>query len=73
VGDYGDPRVWDEDLERDPVGWVMERVADLPGLLRTLNRDAEAASVEPGELAVQLPLIRTAVAESMERPTSLAT
>jgi hypothetical protein len=69
VGDYGDPRIWDADLERDPLGWVMERLADLPGLLRTLDRDAEAASVDRAELGLQLPLIRSAVAESMERPS----
>ena len=71
VGDYGDPRIWDADLEQDPVTWVMARLADLPGLLRTLDRPAEAAAVDPDELAIQVPLIRIAVADSMERPGSV--
>jgi hypothetical protein len=73
IGDYGDPRIWDADLERDPVGWVMERLADLSGLLRTLDRDAEAAAVDADELAAQLPLIRSAVTASMERPGAAGT
>ena len=68
VGDYGDPRVWDADLELDPVGWVMERLERLSDVLREVGRPREADSVETAELAAQLPLIRSAVAACMERP-----
>ena len=68
VGDYGDPRVWDADLEHDPVGWVMDRLDRLPEVLREVGRPRESDSVDAAELRAQLGLIREAVAASMERP-----
>lgn len=59
-GDVG-PRVFDDDMAADPVGWTTRRLADLPALLDAAGAGDVTASVDLDEFATALPAMRAAM------------
>jgi hypothetical protein len=66
-GDVGE-RSLDERLTADPVGWVMERLADLRPLLVDSGAGDVADAVPYAELQKSLPTIRQAIEASFAPP-----
>jgi thioesterase domain-containing protein len=59
-------RRWARRLTNDPVGWVMERIADMPGLLAEAGAPELVAGTELDEVQRMLPEIRSAISSQME-------
>jgi hypothetical protein len=66
-GDVGE-RCLDDRLTSDPVGWTMDRLADLPTLLVESGASDVADAVDPAQVDLVLPAIRTAIEMSFSPP-----
>lgn len=64
-GDVG-PRVFDEELSADPVGFTERQIRDLPKLLAEKGYPELAESIDAHELEKAIPMIRTAVETSLQ-------
>jgi hypothetical protein len=64
-GDVGE-RHFDEQLTSDPVAFVMDRLADLPSVLREGGAADSIDAVDLDEVQRALPLIRAAIERSFE-------
>ena len=71
-GNEPGPRSWSPEMSSDPVGYTMRRLENLPALLREAGAGAEAASIDPAELAALVPAIRTAI-ETCLKPAPAST
>ncbi len=61
-------RQYDEDLSRDPVGWLERQLTDLPGLLAGAEMDpAVAGPDDAAQMAAAAPQIAATVKELLER------
>ncbi|HET9076633.1 MAG TPA: hypothetical protein VFN68_06860 [Acidimicrobiales bacterium] len=61
-------RQYDEGLSRDPVGWLEQRLEDLPGLLAGAEMDQSVAGPhDAADLAAAAPEIAAKVKELLER------
>jgi hypothetical protein len=69
-GDVG-PRVFDDHLSADPLGWIERRLRDLPGLLREKGRPELADSVDTAALDAAIPTVMSAVKAALH-PSSRA-
>lgn len=63
-GDVG-PRVFDDELSADPIGWTERRLLDLPNLLAEKGMPELRASIDTDRLARAMPLIRLAIEDSL--------
>jgi hypothetical protein len=68
-GDVGE-RSLDERLTADPVGWVMERLADLRSVLIDSGAGDIADAVPYAEVDAVLPTIRVAIEASFTPPAT---
>ena len=66
-GDVGQ-RSFDDRLTADPVGFVIDRLTDLRGVLVDSGAADIAADVPYAEVAPALPAIRDAIASSFDPP-----
>lgn len=65
LGDVG-KRFFDDQLTVDPVGFVIDRLADLPTLLAGSGAADTIAAIDLAEVERALPLIRAAIERSFE-------
>lgn len=63
-GDVG-PRVFDDELSADPVGWTERQLLDLPKLLGERGLLELQKSIDTEHLAKSMPLIRQAIELSL--------
>ncbi len=66
-GDVGE-RFFDDQLTADPVGFVIDRLRDLPAVLRDSGAGDIVAAVPLAEVERALPAIRQAIEASFEPP-----
>ncbi len=66
-GDVGQ-RFFDDQLTADPVGFVIDRLRDLPAVLRDSGADDIVGAVPFAEVERALPAIRQAIEASFEPP-----
>jgi hypothetical protein len=62
------PRVFDEALTADPVGWLGTQLADVETLLRNAGLEVDAAmATDAQQLQASLPEVQRAVATMLDR------
>jgi hypothetical protein len=66
-GDVGE-RFFDDQLTADPVGFVIDRLRDLPAVLRDSGAGDIVGAVPIAEVERALPAIRQAIEASFEPP-----
>ena len=63
-GDVG-PRTYDADLAEDPFGWIERHLLDLPAVLEKKGFADLAESIDVARYGKDMPLIRTAIENSL--------
>lgn len=66
------PRVFDEELRSDPLGWFERRLADLPGLLAEVGAADLLADLDLDEVARIRPALVAAVRDCMRAPSTVS-